>query len=113
MAGMAGREPRHGKRAMDRLPQGRPDEAGISLQQALDEALCFGWIDGLRRGGHATWSIRFAPRRPDSVWSAVNMARIEELMRRAAGNVRGPFRLSRAAIPRIARPTPTRTVTRC
>ncbi len=56
------------------------EKAGITYREALDEALCFGWIDGLRRGGHAAWSIRFTPRRPDSVWSAVNMARIEELI---------------------------------
>ncbi len=56
------------------------DKAGITYREALDEALCFGWIDGLRRGGHAAWSIRFTPRKPDSVWSAVNMGRIEELI---------------------------------
>ena len=56
------------------------DKAGITYREALDEALCFGWIDGLRRGGHAAWSIRFTPRRPDSVWSAMNMGRIEELI---------------------------------
>ncbi len=56
------------------------EKAGITYREALDEALCFGWIDGLRRGGHAVWSIRFTPRQPDSVWSAANMARVEELI---------------------------------
>jgi uncharacterized protein YdeI (YjbR/CyaY-like superfamily) len=56
------------------------EKTGITYAEALDEALCFGWIDGIRRGDHTTWSIRFGPRRTDSVWSAVNMARIEELI---------------------------------
>jgi uncharacterized protein YdeI (YjbR/CyaY-like superfamily) len=51
----------------------------ITYQEALDEALCFGWIDGVRRGGDATWQIRFTPRRAKSIWSAVNIKRIEEL----------------------------------
>ncbi len=61
---------------------------GITYKQALDEALCFGWIDGLRRGGHAAWSIRFTPRKKGSIWSAVNIRRIEELI--AAGCVARP-----------------------
>jgi len=52
---------------------------GITYKQALDEALCFGWIDGVRRGGELTWHIRFTPRRPKSIWSQVNIRRIEEL----------------------------------
>ena len=48
--------------------------ASITYPQALDEALCFGWIDGLRRGLDATsYTIRFTPRRKDSIWSAVNL----------------------------------------
>jgi uncharacterized protein YdeI (YjbR/CyaY-like superfamily) len=54
-------------------------KTGITHKQALDEALCFGWIDGVARGGDATWQIRFSPRRPKSVWSQVNMKRVEEL----------------------------------
>jgi len=53
---------------------------GISYQQALDEALCFGWIDGLRkRFDAASYTIRFTPRKPDSIWSAVNTRRVAEL----------------------------------
>ena len=51
----------------------------ITYQEALDEALCFGWIDGVRRGGEQTYTIRFTPRRPKSIWSAVNIRRIEAL----------------------------------
>lgn len=61
------------------------DQKGITYKEALDEALSFGWIDAVRRGGETTWSIRFTPRKPKSIWSAVNLKRIEEL--KAAGKV--------------------------
>ena len=64
------------------------DKKGIIYAQALDEALCFGWIDAARRGGHATWSIRFTPRKKGSIWSAVNQKRIAELI--AEGRVAPP-----------------------
>ena len=60
-------------------------KGGITHKLALDEALCFGWIDGVARGGDTSWSIRFTPRRRGSHWSAVNIKRIEEL--KAAGKV--------------------------
>ena len=53
--------------------------SGITYSQARDEALCFGWIDGVTRGGEATWHIRFTPRRPKSIWSQVNIKRVAEL----------------------------------
>jgi uncharacterized protein YdeI (YjbR/CyaY-like superfamily) len=53
--------------------------SGITYKEALDEALSFGWIDGVRRGGEATWTIRFTPRRPKSIWSQINIKRIAEL----------------------------------
>ena len=56
---------------------------GITHKQALDEALCFGWIDGRVGGGETTWTIRFTPRRARSIWSQVNIRRVEEL--KAAG----------------------------
>jgi uncharacterized protein YdeI (YjbR/CyaY-like superfamily) len=58
---------------------------GITYREALDEALCFGWIDAVRRGGDLTWAIRFTPRKAKSIWSQVNIKRIEEL--KAAGLV--------------------------
>lgn len=61
------------------------DRKGIAYKEAVDEALCFGWIDAVRRGGHATWSIRFTPRKKGSIWSAINLRRIEEL--KALGRV--------------------------
>jgi uncharacterized protein YdeI (YjbR/CyaY-like superfamily) len=52
---------------------------GLSYRQALDEALCFGWIDARRQGGKEHWTIRFTRRRPTSIWSAVNITRVAEL----------------------------------
>jgi uncharacterized protein YdeI (YjbR/CyaY-like superfamily) len=63
----------------------KSDAKGIAYKEALDEALCFGWIDAVRRGGDLTWTIRFTPRRGRSIWSAVNIKRIEEL--KVAGRV--------------------------
>ncbi len=55
---------------------------GITYAQALDEALCFGWIDGVRRGVDGdTFSTRFTPRKPRSTWSRVNVAHVERLIR--------------------------------
>jgi uncharacterized protein YdeI (YjbR/CyaY-like superfamily) len=48
----------------------------------VDEALCFGWIDGLRKSiDTGSYKIRFTPRRPTSNWSAINIRRMKELMR--------------------------------
>jgi uncharacterized protein YdeI (YjbR/CyaY-like superfamily) len=55
---------------------------GITYAGALDEALCFGWIDGVRRRLDAdSFSIRFSPRKPRSIWSRVNVAHAERLIR--------------------------------
>jgi uncharacterized protein YdeI (YjbR/CyaY-like superfamily) len=62
-----------------RKASGRPS---ITWPEAVDEALCFGWIDGLRKTIAAeSYKIRFTPRRPASNWSAVNIRRMKELMR--------------------------------
>lgn len=53
---------------------------GISWREAVDEALCVGWIDGVRhRVDDLRYKIRFTPRRPASNWSAVNIRRMQEL----------------------------------
>lgn len=55
-------------------------KAPLTWPQAVDEALCFGWIDGVRsRIDDDHYKIRFTPRRPTSRWSAVNIKRIAEL----------------------------------
>jgi uncharacterized protein YdeI (YjbR/CyaY-like superfamily) len=57
--------------------------AGITYREALDEALCFGWIDGVRRGVDAeSYTIRFTPRKRQSTWSVVNIGRMHELIAR-------------------------------
>ena len=59
---------------------------GITYHEALDEALCYGWIDGVRRAvDDASFSVRFTPRRPKSYWSRVNRAKVELLL--AAGRM--------------------------
>ena len=56
----------------------------ISWPQSVDEALCFGWIDGIRKSIDVSrYTIRFTPRRPKSVWSAVNVRRVAELKKLA------------------------------
>jgi uncharacterized protein YdeI (YjbR/CyaY-like superfamily) len=55
-------------------------EKGLTYSEALDEALCFGWIDGVRRGGDDdSFNIRFTPRKARSTWSAVNIKKVGEL----------------------------------
>ena len=54
----------------------------MTYKEALDEALCFGWIDGVRYTiDERSYVIRFTPRRRGSIWSAVNMRRAKELIR--------------------------------
>ena len=55
-------------------------ERGVTYREALDEALCFGWIDGVRRAlDEDSFTQRFSPRRPRSKWSQVNRRRMREL----------------------------------
>ena len=54
----------------------------ITWPESVDEALCYGWIDGIRKSVDETsYTIRFTPRKPRSTWSAVNVARVAELTR--------------------------------
>src|SRR5258705_13147052 len=60
-----------------RKGSGRPS---IDWPEARDEALCVGWIDGIRKSlGAESYTIRFTPRRKGSIWSKVNVARYEAL----------------------------------
>ena len=62
---------------------------GIGYREALDEALCWGWIDGVRHRLDAdSFIVRFTPRKPKSKWSAVNVKRFKELL--AKKRVRPP-----------------------
>ena len=58
---------------------GRPS---ITWPESVDEALCFGWIDGVRRSlDDESYTIRFTPRRPGSNWSLINIRKAEALIR--------------------------------
>jgi uncharacterized protein YdeI (YjbR/CyaY-like superfamily) len=52
----------------------------MTWPESVDQALCFGWIDGIRKSiDEASYVIRFSPRKPTSIWSAVNIRRAAEL----------------------------------
>lgn len=58
----------------------------VTWEETVDEALCYGWIDGVRRPrDDESYVIRFTPRKPKSVWSRRNIARVEAL--KAAGRM--------------------------
>jgi len=68
-----------------KVGSGRPC---MSWSESVDEALCFGWIDGVRRRiDDGAYSIRFTPRKPSSIWSVVNIAKMDKL--RAQGKMTG------------------------
>lgn len=68
----------------------------MTWPESVDEALCFGWIDGIRRSqGEDAYTIRFTPRRKGSNWSAININRVGELTK--AG------RMQRASLDAFAR----------
>ena len=55
----------------------------ITWPESVDEALCFGWIDGLRKNiDEHSYMIRFSPRKPSSIWSAVNIRNAERLIKK-------------------------------
>ena len=76
-----------------RKDSGRPS---ITWPESVDEALCFGWIDGIRKKvDHESYKVRFTPRRAKSIWSAVNIARVAVLT--------GESRMEPAGIAAFAR----------
>ncbi|MCF8370431.1 MAG: YdeI/OmpD-associated family protein [Bacteroidales bacterium] len=55
----------------------------MTWSQSVDEALCFGWIDGIRRSvDQESYCIRFTPRKKTSNWSAINISKVEELTKK-------------------------------
>lgn len=79
-------QPRDAMGAWIRVGRKGSGLAGITKAEAIDSALCHGWIDGqLDRYDADSWLIRFTPRRARSAWSAVNRARALELI--AAGRM--------------------------
>jgi uncharacterized protein YdeI (YjbR/CyaY-like superfamily) len=74
----------------------------LTWSQSVDEALCFGWIDGVRRSlGDEAYTIRFTPRKPTSFWSAINVAKVAEL--------RKANKMSPAGEAAFAKRTPAKT----
>ena len=74
----------------------------ITYPEALDEALCFGWIDGVRRRLNETsYEQRFSPRKPNSIWSLVNVRHVERLKKEG--------RMQPAGLEAYARRDPKRT----
>jgi uncharacterized protein YdeI (YjbR/CyaY-like superfamily) len=60
-----------------KIDSGKPS---MTWPQSVDQALCFGWIDGIRRSvDKDSYCIRFTPRKAASIWSAVNIRKVEEL----------------------------------
>ena len=73
----------HGKRAGIWLRLAKKDSGltSVSYKEALDVALCFGWIDGQKKPENdQTWLQRFVPRSPKSVWSKINREKAEALI---------------------------------
>ncbi len=74
----------------------------ITYAEALDEALCYGWIDGVRkRFDETSYTIRFTPRKPRSIWSLVNVRHVERLMKAS--------RMAEPGLAAYARRDPKRT----
>ena len=74
----------------------------VTYNEALDEALCFGWIDGVRKSLNETsYTIRFTPRKPRSIWSLVNVKHIDRLQKEG--------RMHAAGLEAHARRDPKRT----
>jgi uncharacterized protein YdeI (YjbR/CyaY-like superfamily) len=62
-----------------KVSSGKPS---VTWSQSVDEAICFGWIDGIRKSiDEESYCIRFTPRNPKSNWSAINIKKVEELKR--------------------------------
>jgi uncharacterized protein YdeI (YjbR/CyaY-like superfamily) len=58
-------------------------KSSMSWSQSVDQALCFGWIDGIRKSiDENSYGIRFTPRKAGSIWSAINIKKVNELKRK-------------------------------
>jgi hypothetical protein len=82
-------------------------KASITWPESVDGALCFGWIDGVCKSLNETsYEIRFTPRRPRSVWSAVNIKRVAALTSMGIAACRPPsFRTAHGETDRKFMPT--------
>ena len=75
---------RHAAQSTDLLVGFHKKDSGkpsVTWPESVDVALCFGWIDGVRRSlDENSYTIRFTPRRPRSIWSDINVKRAQELI---------------------------------
>jgi uncharacterized protein YdeI (YjbR/CyaY-like superfamily) len=72
-------------------------EPTVTYAEALDEALCFGWIDGLKQShDKVSWRQRFTPRRPKSGWSKINTKHAERLIKAGRMKVAGQAQIAAA-----------------
>jgi uncharacterized protein YdeI (YjbR/CyaY-like superfamily) len=75
----------------------------ITWPESVEQALCFGWIDGVRRSlGDESYTIRFTPRKPSSTWSAVNVRRMTELVEQGLAAPAGRVAFERRADDKTA-----------
>lgn len=66
------------------------DKPSMTWTQSVDQALCFGWIDGVRKSiDYESYCIRFTPRKKSSIWSAVNIKKVEILTEQGLMNEAG------------------------
>lgn len=66
------------------------NKPSLTWSQSVDQAICFGWIDGIRRSiDKERYCIRFTPRKPTSTWSEVNIRKVEELKKKGLMNEAG------------------------
>jgi uncharacterized protein YdeI (YjbR/CyaY-like superfamily) len=76
----------------------------MTWSESVDQALCFGWIDGVRKSiDEESYSIRFTPRKPTSIWSAINIQKVEDLTKAGLMQPAGleVFRLRKESKSRI------------
>ena len=63
-----------------KVDSGKPS---MTWSQSVDEAICFGWIDGVRKSlGDDSYQIRFTQRKPTSIWSSINVKKVEDLAKK-------------------------------
>jgi len=70
-----------------KIASGKPS---MTWSQSVDQALCFGWIDGIRRSiDEESYCIRFTPRKPTSIWSSINIQKAKELTKAGLMHAQG------------------------
>ncbi len=80
-----------------RLYKRKAAKEGLTLEAAVEEALCFGWIDGLlKRADPESYLLRFSPRKSRSIWSEINKRRAEKLIRQGRMTAAGLEKIAEA-----------------